>query len=80
MCQVFDCLFSVIRKLHEIFSVSKNKIIFECQQRELYTSSSVRVMEIHAIKEVRWEIKFLVVQCSKMNQSNNYFSSDNCYG
>ena len=62
-CKVFDCLFSVIRKLHEIFSVSKYKIILECQQRELYTSSSDRVMEIQAIKEVRWEIKFLVVQC-----------------
>ena len=57
-CKIFDCIFSVIKKLHEIFSVSKYKIIFECQQRELYTSSSDRVMQIQVIKEVRWEIKF----------------------
>ena len=59
-CKVFDCIFSVIRKLHEIFSVSKDKIILECQQIELYTSSSDREKFNFP---VRWEIKFLVVQC-----------------
>ena len=63
MCKVFNCLFSVIIKLHEIFSVSKYKILFECQQRELYTCSFDRVMEIQAINDVRWEIKFMVEQC-----------------